>query len=332
MDERARPRTRYHPGAHGRADRPPRVFRGTPAIRGGRPPLRRGGPLDRLLRCPLGGGRDPPVRLGRDEHGWSATFPVTSSETPRRSPAAPRSCRPAPRSTPRCCRSRPTTSIGSCVEDSELSDLILRTFLARRSALIEGDYSSIKVVGSRYARDTHRIREFLTRNSQPYAFLDWRRTPGWSSCSTGWASAPTRRRSSCTGTCAFTRIRATIEMAHSLGFDVLAEVDLCDVVVVGAGPAGLAASGLRGVGGALGHDDRRGHSRRPGGDQLEDRELPRLPHRDLGAGSWRSGPTPRRSSSARGWPTRSRRSRSGNTGPTTRSSSPTAGPSGAGRW
>ena len=58
------------------------------------------------------------------------------------------------------------------VEDSELSDLFLRTFLDRRSALIAGGYGSARVIGSRYSRDTHRIREFLTRNSQPYTFLD----------------------------------------------------------------------------------------------------------------------------------------------------------------
>ena len=52
------------------------------------------------------------------------------------------------------------------VEDSELSDLFLRTFLARRTALIEEGFTSIKVIGSRYSRDTHRLREFLTRNSQ----------------------------------------------------------------------------------------------------------------------------------------------------------------------
>jgi thioredoxin reductase (NADPH) len=128
------------------------------------------------------------------------------------------------------------------VEDSELSDLILRTFLARRSALIEGDYSSIKVVGSRYARDTHRIREFLTRNSQPYAFLDLEKDPGvvelLDRLGVGADETPiVVHRDMC-----IYKNPSDIEMAHSLGFDVLAEVDLCDVVVVGAGPAGLAAS------------------------------------------------------------------------------------------
>jgi thioredoxin reductase (NADPH) len=128
------------------------------------------------------------------------------------------------------------------VEDSELSDLILRTFLARRSALIAGGYSSIKVVGSRYARDTHRIREFLTRNSQPYAFLDLEKDEGVAAMletlHVGIDETPVV-------VCReghVVRNPTDAALAHELGFDTLDETDVCDVVVVGAGPAGLAAS------------------------------------------------------------------------------------------
>ncbi|MGP0069460.1 MAG: FAD-dependent oxidoreductase [Isosphaeraceae bacterium] len=128
------------------------------------------------------------------------------------------------------------------VEDSELSDLFLRTFLARRSALIAGDYSSIRVVGSRYARETHRIREFLTRNSLPFAFVDLERDEGAAAlldtlhvgieetpiviCREGHVA----------------RNPSDARLARVLGFDVVDETEICDVVVVGAGPAGLAAS------------------------------------------------------------------------------------------
>jgi thioredoxin reductase (NADPH) len=128
------------------------------------------------------------------------------------------------------------------VEDSELSDLFLRTFLARRSALIAGDYSSIRVVGSRYTRDTHRIREFLTRNSLPFAFVDLEKDDGAAAlldtlhiridetpiliCREGHV----------------VRNPTDALLAHHLGFDVLDETEICDVIVVGAGPAGLAAS------------------------------------------------------------------------------------------
>jgi thioredoxin reductase (NADPH) len=128
------------------------------------------------------------------------------------------------------------------VEDSELSDLILRTFLARRSALIEAGYGSIKVIGSRFARDTHRLREFLTRNSQPHTFLDVEKDKSVTALleSLGVGIAETPILVCRAGHVA--RNPSDAEIAHALGFDTVDESELCDVVVVGAGPAGLAAS------------------------------------------------------------------------------------------
>ncbi|MHC5537631.1 FAD-dependent oxidoreductase [Singulisphaera rosea] len=128
------------------------------------------------------------------------------------------------------------------VEDSELSDLFLKTFLARRTALIAGGFGSIKVVGSRYARDTHRIREFLFRNSQPHVFLDVERDDGV-------ATLLETLRLNVDQTpiiiCCEGHVRknpSDSELARALGFDTINQFELYDVVVVGAGPAGLAAS------------------------------------------------------------------------------------------
>jgi thioredoxin reductase (NADPH) len=128
------------------------------------------------------------------------------------------------------------------VEDSELSDLILRTFLVRRATLIEGGYASIKVIGSRYSRDTHRLREFLTRNSQPHIFVDLEKAEGVTALleSLGVAVEETPILVCREGH--VVRNPSDAKIAHELGFDVLAETELCDVVVVGAGPAGLASA------------------------------------------------------------------------------------------
>ncbi len=128
------------------------------------------------------------------------------------------------------------------VEDSELSDLFLRTFLDRRTALIAGGYGSTRVVGSRYARDTHRIREFLTRNSQPFVFVDVEREGGVSSLL---ESLHVRTDETPIVVCRaghVVRNPSDLDLAHVLGFDNVNESELCDVMVVGAGPAGLAAS------------------------------------------------------------------------------------------
>jgi thioredoxin reductase (NADPH) len=55
--------------------------------------------------------------------------------------------------------------------DQELSNIILRAFLARREILIDIG-AGVKLVGSRYSRCTHRLREFLIRNRAPFQWMD----------------------------------------------------------------------------------------------------------------------------------------------------------------
>jgi len=139
-------------------------------------------------------------------------------------------------------RIRPDRFRRIVVEDSELSDLFLRTFLERRSALIAGGYGSTKVVGSRYSYDTHRIREFLTRNSQPHAFLDVERDENARALLESLGVKIEDTPIVVCGAGHVVRNPSDRQIAHALGFDSLEETDVCDVVVVGAGPAGLAAS------------------------------------------------------------------------------------------
>jgi thioredoxin reductase (NADPH) len=55
----------------------------------------------------------------------------------------------------------------------ELGDIILQAFIARRQLLREsGDFTGLRVIGSRYSPDTLRIREFLAKNLMPYPWLD----------------------------------------------------------------------------------------------------------------------------------------------------------------
>ncbi len=56
-------------------------------------------------------------------------------------------------------------------EDEELSNMILRAFLARRSLLIDMG-AGVRLVGSRYSQDTRRVREFLARNRMPFQWMD----------------------------------------------------------------------------------------------------------------------------------------------------------------
>ena len=128
------------------------------------------------------------------------------------------------------------------VEDSELSDRFLRTFLVRRSYLIEQGHASIKVIGSRFSADTHRLREFLTRNNQPFIFLDIERDPGVAALLEGFGVSPAETPILLHRDREIYKNPSDEKVAHHLGFDAVATGDLCDVVVVGSGPAGLAAS------------------------------------------------------------------------------------------
>ena len=128
------------------------------------------------------------------------------------------------------------------VEDSELSDLFIRTFLVRRSALINRGSSSLRVIGSWYSRDTHRLREFLTRNSQPHMFIDLEKDQGVDAMLETLGVGISETPILVCGEGHVVRNPTDAEVAHELGFDIVDEGELFDVVVVGAGPAGLAAS------------------------------------------------------------------------------------------
>ena len=56
--------------------------------------------------------------------------------------------------------------------DPSLSDKILAAFLARRAILMSGAASAIRVIGSRFSPDSTRVREFLVRSGIPHEWLD----------------------------------------------------------------------------------------------------------------------------------------------------------------
>jgi len=55
----------------------------------------------------------------------------------------------------------------------DLGDLILQAFIARRHLLNEpGTFTGLRVIGSRYSRDTFRVRDFVAKNRVPFTWLD----------------------------------------------------------------------------------------------------------------------------------------------------------------
>src|SRR5262249_31466478 len=56
--------------------------------------------------------------------------------------------------------------------DAELSEIIMRAFILRRLALITNNLGNLILMGSRHSAATLRLREFLGRNAHPYTYVD----------------------------------------------------------------------------------------------------------------------------------------------------------------
>ena len=56
--------------------------------------------------------------------------------------------------------------------DSELSEILMRAFILRRVALMAQETNDLVLLGSRHSGSTQRIREFLSRNGQPFTYQD----------------------------------------------------------------------------------------------------------------------------------------------------------------
>ena len=127
--------------------------------------------------------------------------------------------------------------------DSELSEILMRAFILRRVALMNQETNDLVLLGSRHSGSTQRIREFLSRNGQPYTYQDVETDPSvqvlLDRFHVGVNEVPVVL---CRG--GHVLKNPSIELlasAAGLSADLDAE-KVREVVVVGAGPAGLAAA------------------------------------------------------------------------------------------
>jgi thioredoxin reductase (NADPH) len=126
-------------------------------------------------------------------------------------------------------------------QDPVLSDVILRAFLIRRTMLIE-EGTGFWIIGSCYSPDTTRLREFAARNRLPHRWLDLERDKDAECLLRRYGVAPQDTPVVIWGD-EVLRNPPNSELARRVGLpapDVIH--DERDLVVVGAGPAGLAAA------------------------------------------------------------------------------------------
>ncbi|MCX4632457.1 cyclic nucleotide-binding domain-containing thioredoxin-disulfide reductase [Streptomyces sp. NBC_01443] len=128
--------------------------------------------------------------------------------------------------------------------DPVLGDLILRAYLGRRYLLI-GLGAGFRILGSCYSRDTLRLREFAARNRLPHRWVDLEKDEEAEALLRRFAIRPEETPVVLWKGERLLRNPSNAELARLIGLPAPApspETRRCDVMVVGAGPAGLAAA------------------------------------------------------------------------------------------
>ncbi len=127
--------------------------------------------------------------------------------------------------------------------DSQLGEFLLRTFILRRVELLANGHADGVVVGSLNSVGTLRIREFLTRNGYPYAFLDLERDKEVQSTMDVFNLTLEDIPVLILRGQEVLRNPSDAEIAAHLGLNASVSADdIRDVAIVGAGPAGLSAA------------------------------------------------------------------------------------------
>ncbi len=137
--------------------------------------------------------------------------------------------------------------------DQGIGDLILRTYLIRRSILI-GLGAGLRIIGSRYSPDPRRVRDFAARNRLPYRWLDLDGDPGAEALLAQFGVAP-HDTPIVILHARVLRNPSNAELAAAAGLPALSSFPArCDLLVVGFGPGGMSAA--RPGGGRDGHQAR----------------------------------------------------------------------------
>jgi thioredoxin reductase (NADPH) len=127
--------------------------------------------------------------------------------------------------------------------DPELSDIFLKAFVRRRGRLIANSLGGIVVIGSRYCAATLNLKEFLARNGHPYTYIELERDPAVQELIDRFAIKPEDIPVLICGGRPVLRRPTNAQVANCLGFNTaIDEGRIYDLIVVGAGPSGLAAA------------------------------------------------------------------------------------------
>jgi thioredoxin reductase (NADPH) len=124
-----------------------------------------------------------------------------------------------------------------------LSDIILQAFIARRQLLRESaKFIGLRVIGSRYSPDTFRVRDFLTRNRVLFTWVDLESDPQVDQLLKQFGVTEADTPVVACAHMLLLRNPSNETLANEIGIHQPLEHTVFDLLVVGAGPAGLAAA------------------------------------------------------------------------------------------
>lgn len=127
--------------------------------------------------------------------------------------------------------------------DAELSELMMRAFILRRMGMLQSGFSEVTVLGSGEAGDTLRIRQFLTRNGRPYVDIDVDHDPDAQALLERFHVRP---QDLPVVVCRAGEVFKNPDigsLADCLGINGQPDdASVHDLIIIGAGPAGLAAA------------------------------------------------------------------------------------------
>ncbi|HEX4966157.1 MAG TPA: FAD-dependent oxidoreductase [Thermoanaerobaculia bacterium] len=127
--------------------------------------------------------------------------------------------------------------------DAEIGEIVMRAFILRRVELIAHGIGDVVLLGSNHCASTLRVREFLTRNGHPYAYIDLDHDASVQELLDQFhIAAGDVPVLVCRGQVVL-RNPTNQQIADCLGFnEAIDQGHVRDLVVIGAGPAGLAAA------------------------------------------------------------------------------------------
>ncbi len=127
-------------------------------------------------------------------------------------------------------------------EEPNLSDIILKAFLARRSWGMRAGIG-LRIIGSRHSRDTTRLREFAARNRLLHVWIELEEDPRAEALLEKFGVEPSDTPVTIWQSEKVLKNPTNAELARVIGLKVDAPWERTyDLIVVGAGPAGLGAS------------------------------------------------------------------------------------------